>query len=122
MMSVIVGINGLSLETSNGVELFDGGGSQACESTEDGPFDFRNFCILNSVNKGVLGLGCMVLKLLGSVLFAKWCDLVEVHLEVVSHFLRELILGCFSGVTEMAARLHLSCQFRASEQPSPSLP
>merc|ERR1719198_1223444 len=92
VMGVIVCVNGLGFESSNGVELLDGGSTQAGERPEDSALDLRDLCILHGIDQGVLSLGGMVLQLLCCVLFAERSDLIEIHLEVVCHLFRKLVL------------------------------
>merc|ERR1719440_1117873 len=92
VMGIIVCVNGLCLQSGNGIELFDGGCTQTGQSAEDCALDLCNLCILDGVDKGILGIGGMILKLLGGVLFAERCNLIEVHLQVVCHLLRKLVL------------------------------
>lgn len=73
----------------DGVEFLDRGSPEAGQRPEDGTFDFRDFRVLNSVNQGILRLGGMVLKFLRGVLFSERRNFVEVHLQVVGHFVRE---------------------------------
>merc|ERR1719272_1569156 len=81
----------MGFEARNRVELFDGCRTQPCQGTENSTLDLCNLSILNSINKRVLCLCCVILQFLGSVLLAEWRNLVEVHLQVVRHFLSKLI-------------------------------
>merc|ERR1719235_809436 len=92
VVRIIVSVNGLCLQSRNGVELLDGGCAQSCESTEDCPLYLGHLRVLDGVDQGVLRFGCVVLQLLGSVLLTKWCDLVEVHLQVMRHLLGQFVL------------------------------
>merc|ERR1740130_1329362 len=91
---IVVRVNCLSFKTSDGIKFFYGGSAQPGESSEHSTLDFSHLRILNCVNKSVLSLRGMVLELLGSVLFAKWGYLVEVHFKIMGHFLCKLILWC----------------------------
>merc|ERR1719440_1224908 len=94
VVRIIVGINCLSLETSYGIKLLDGCGTQTRQGTEHSTLDLCHLCILHCIYQCVLGLRSVVLEFLGCVLFTKRCDLVEVHLQVVSHLLCQLVLRC----------------------------
>merc|ERR1719321_1988051 len=83
VMSIVVRINRLSFKTRNCIELFNRGCSQTSQCTEHCTLNFCYFCILHSVNQGVLGLGSVILELLCSILLTEGCDLVVVHLKVV---------------------------------------
>merc|ERR1719210_2271588 len=91
MMRIIVGIDCLSFQPCNCVKLLDGSSTQARQSPEHCAFDLGHLGILYSIYQSVLGLCCMILQLLRRVLFAKGSNFVEVHLEIVGHFLGELI-------------------------------
>merc|ERR1719158_1666514 len=93
-MSIIVCIDGLRFKTCYGVKLLDGSSTQTSQCPKHCPLDFCNLSILDSIHQGVLRLGGMVLKLLCRVFFAKGCNLVEIHFQIMCHFLCELILGC----------------------------
>merc|ERR1719440_388611 len=97
VVGIIVGINCLCLETCDCIKLLDGGCAKSGQSTEHSPLDFRNFGVLDGVDEGVLGLGSVILQLLGSVLFAKRRNLVEVHFQVMRHLFGQLILRCCEG-------------------------
>merc|ERR1719158_1136376 len=62
VVSIIVGVDGLRLETGNGIELLDGRGAKTGQGTEHSALDFRNFRILDGVDKGVLSLGSVLLQ------------------------------------------------------------
>mmetsp|Transcript_4854 Transcript_4854/g.10718 ORF Transcript_4854/g.10718 Transcript_4854/m.10718 type:complete len:217 (-) Transcript_4854:184-834(-) len=96
MVSIIVSINGLCLQPGNGVELLDCCSPQAGQCTEHCTLDLGDLGILDGINQGVLRLRGMVLQLLGSVLLAEWRNLIEVHLQVVGHLLRQLVFRCSS--------------------------
>merc|ERR1740117_881827 len=100
VVRIVVGINGLGLKTCDSIELLNRGSAQASESTKYSPLDFGNLRIFNCVDKGILGLSRMVLKLFGRVLFAEGGDLVEIHLQIVGHLLGQLILRSSRGRTE----------------------
>merc|ERR1719263_1985639 len=91
-MRIIVSIDRLSLQTGNRVKLLDGGSTQTSECPEHGSLNLSDLSILNGIDKSVLGLGCMILQLLGSVLLAERSNLVEVHLEVMCHLLGKFVL------------------------------
>merc|ERR1719189_456001 len=93
MMSVVVCVDGLGFQTRDRIELLDGRGTQSCQRTEHCTLDLCNLGIFDSVYEGVLGACSVVLQLLRCVLLPEWCDLVEIHLQVMSHFLRQLVLG-----------------------------
>merc|ERR1719352_22502 len=93
VMRIIVGIDRLSLQTGNRVKLLDGGSTQTSECPEHGTLDLSDLSILHGIDKSVLGLRCMILQLLGSVLLAERSNLIEVHLQVVCHFLSQLVFG-----------------------------
>merc|ERR1719272_681888 len=97
VVGIIVGINSLRLEAGNCVKLLDGGCTKARQGTEDCAFNLGNLSILHCVNKRVLSLRGVVLQLLGRVLLSERSDLVEVHLQVIGHFLCELILRSRGG-------------------------
>merc|ERR1719473_2180879 len=92
MVCIIVRIYGLRLKTCDGIKFLDCCSTKPRQCSEDCAFDLSHFSILNCIHKGVLRLGCMVLQLLGCVLLTKRCNLVEIHLQVMCHFLRKLIL------------------------------
>merc|ERR1719336_1208992 len=104
MVRIVVGVDGLRLQPGDGIKLFYGRGSQARQGPEHCTLNFCNFCILNSIHKGVLSLCRMILQLLGSVLLPERGNLVEIHLEIVSHLLREVILGSFASSAHQACR------------------
>merc|ERR1719263_1583377 len=91
-MRIIVSIDRLSLQTGNRVELLDCGRTQTRECPEHGSLNLSDLSILNGIDKSVLSFRCMILQLLGSVLLAERSNLIEVHLQVMSHLFRELIL------------------------------
>merc|ERR1719387_1011131 len=97
VVSVIVGINGLSFQASDGVKLLDGCCSQTSQGTEDRSLDLCYFGIFHRIDQSVLGLGRMVLQLFCGILFAEWCNLVKVHLQVMGHLLGQLILRSLGG-------------------------
>merc|ERR1719321_1775964 len=92
VVSIIVCINGLRLEACNCVKLLNSGSAEPRQSAKHSTFDLCNFGVFDSIDEGVLSLGCVILKLLGCILFTEGCDLVEIHLEVVGHLFRKLIL------------------------------
>merc|ERR1719247_2591558 len=94
VMRIIVGIDRLSLQTGNRVKLLDGGSTQTSECPEHGTLDLSDLSILNGIDKSVLGLRCMVLQLLGSVLLAERSNLIEVHLKIMRHLFGKFILWC----------------------------
>merc|ERR1719161_1843178 len=63
------------------------------QCAKDCSHDLCHLGVLDSIDESILRLCCVILQLLGSVLFAKWCDLVEVHLQVMSHFFGKFIFG-----------------------------
>merc|ERR1719305_1820413 len=93
-MRVIVCIDGLRLQTSDSIELLNSGRTQASQCAEHRTLDLGHLCVLNCIDQGVLGLRGVVLQFLRGVLFPKWSNLIEVHLQVMCHLLRELILRC----------------------------
>merc|ERR1719217_1806955 len=60
--------------------------------TENCPLNFRDLGILDSINEGNLGFRRMILQFLGCVFFSERRDFIEVHLQVMSHLLRQIIL------------------------------
>merc|ERR1719375_2607545 len=96
VVCIIVCIDCLSLEASNSIELLDGSCTKPCQCTEDGTLDLGHLCVLNSIDKSVLGLRCVVLQLLCGIFLPKGCNLVEVHLKIVCHFLCQLIFRSFA--------------------------
>merc|ERR1719243_267037 len=92
VMCIIVSIDGLSFEPGNSVKFLNRGGTQTSECPEHGSLNLSDLSILNGIDKRVLGFRCMILQLLGSVLLAERSNLIEVHLQVMSHLFRELIL------------------------------
>merc|ERR1712196_552339 len=93
MMGVIVGIDRLGLKTSYRVKLLDRRRAQTSKRAEDRTLDFRDLCVLDRIDQRVLRLCRVVLQLLCGVLLTEGSNLVEVHLEVVRHLLRKVILG-----------------------------
>merc|ERR1719262_1174866 len=77
VMCIVVRINGLCLQTSNGVKLFDGCRTQASQCAEHSALDLCDLGILHGIDQGVLSLCCVVLKLLCCILFAKRRNLIE---------------------------------------------
>merc|ERR1719230_1517401 len=98
VVSIVVCIDGLGLQACNSVELLDRGSTQAGQCPEDSTLDLCDLCVLHCIDEGILRLCCMVLEFLGGVLLTERSDLVEVHLEVVSHLGGELILWCLLTV------------------------
>merc|ERR1719171_1418897 len=92
VVRVVVGVDRLRLEAGDGIELLDRRGTEPSERTEDCTLDLRNLGVLDGVDEGVLRVRRVVLQLLRRVLLAERCNLVEVHLEVVRHLLRQSIL------------------------------
>merc|ERR1719356_2416869 len=64
MMCVIVCIDHLRFQTSNGIKLFDSCCSQASQGAEHCPLDLCDFGILHSIDQCVLRRRSMVLQLL----------------------------------------------------------
>mmetsp|Transcript_31404 Transcript_31404/g.71708 ORF Transcript_31404/g.71708 Transcript_31404/m.71708 type:complete len:222 (-) Transcript_31404:292-957(-) len=91
VVGIIVSVDGLSLQAGDSVELLDGSSSETSKRTEHSTLNLCNLCILDSVHKGVLCLGGVVLELFGSIFLAERSYLVKVLLEVVGHFLRQVI-------------------------------
>ncbi len=50
VVSVIVRVDGLRFQTSDGVELLDGSSTQAGQSTKDGTLDFSDFRVFDRVD------------------------------------------------------------------------
>merc|ERR1719198_136762 len=80
------------LQTRNGVKLLDGCCTESRQCTKDRALDFCNFCILHCIHQCVLSLCCMILRFLRCVFLTKWCNLVKVHLQVMGHFLSQVVL------------------------------
>merc|ERR1719160_256464 len=96
MVGIIVRIDCLRFKPGDGIKFLDRGSAQTSQRSEDSPLDLCDLCVLHSVDQGVLGLCGMVLELLGRVFLTKWSDLIEVHLQVMRHFLGKLILRCLA--------------------------
>merc|ERR1719407_180364 len=79
VMCIIISIDRLSLEPGNCVKLLDCGRTQTSECPEHGSLDLSDLSILHSIDKSVLGLRCMILQLLGSILLAERSNLVQDH-------------------------------------------
>merc|ERR1719387_1791156 len=77
VVRVIVGIDGLRLETRNGIELLDRGSTEPRQRPENSTLDLCHLCVLHGVDEGVLRLGRMVLQLLGSVLLTNGAILLR---------------------------------------------
>merc|ERR1719231_929646 len=104
-MRIVVGVNGLGLQTRDGIELLNGSSSETRQGTEDCALDFRNLSILHRIDQGVLSLRSVILQFFRCVLLAEWSDLVEVHFQIMRHLLRKIILrtserGCESPCEE----------------------
>lgn len=56
VVGIIVSIDGLRLESGNGIELLDRRSSKSGQSSEDRTLDFRDFRILDSIHERVLRL------------------------------------------------------------------
>merc|ERR1719265_847328 len=97
VVGIVVGIDCLRLQASDGIKLLDCCSTQPGQSPEDCPLNFCHLRVLHGIYQCVLCLCCMVLQLLGRVLFAKRRNLVEVHLKVMRHLLCQLILGSTSS-------------------------
>merc|ERR1719231_2237545 len=67
MMRVVIGINGLCLQTRNCIELLDRCCSEASQGTEDRTLDLCNLCVLDSIDDSILRLRRVILQLLGGV-------------------------------------------------------
>merc|ERR1719428_1969433 len=93
VMSIIVCINSLRLETSNGIKFLYGCGTQTRQGPENCTFDLCDLGVLHGIDKGVLRLCSMVLEFLRCIFLTKGRDLIEVHLEIVGHLLCKLIFG-----------------------------
>eukprot|EP00405_Crypthecodinium_cohnii_P052009 CAMPEP_0206599102 /NCGR_PEP_ID=MMETSP0325_2-20121206/44994_1 /ASSEMBLY_ACC=CAM_ASM_000347 /TAXON_ID=2866 /ORGANISM="Crypthecodinium cohnii, Strain Seligo" /LENGTH=165 /DNA_ID=CAMNT_0054110139 /DNA_START=87 /DNA_END=584 /DNA_ORIENTATION=- len=93
VVGIVVGIDGLRLEASNGVELLDGSSTEASQGSEDSPLDLSDLSVLHCINQGVLSLRSMILQFFGGIFLSKWSDLVEVHLQVVRHLLSQVLIG-----------------------------
>merc|ERR1719449_384329 len=65
VVSIIVGVDGLRLETGNGIELLDGSSTKTGKGTEHSALDLRNFRVLDGVDEGILRLGSVLLQLVG---------------------------------------------------------
>merc|ERR1712176_648736 len=74
VVSIVVCIDGLSLQPGDSVELLDGGSSQSGQSSEYCTFDLGDLSILDSIDQCVLCLGGMVLQLFGSVFLSERSD------------------------------------------------
>merc|ERR1719171_1221262 len=92
VMRIVVRINGLSLKARNRVEFFDSRCAKARKRAEHCTLDLRHLGVLHGINQRVLRLCSVVLELLRSVLLTEWRNLVEVHLKIVGHLLRQVIL------------------------------
>merc|ERR1719262_1299562 len=77
MVGIVVSVNGLRLETRDGIKLLDRGRPEAGEGTENGPLDFGNLRVLHCVHQCVLCLRGVVLELLCGVFLSERGDLVE---------------------------------------------
>merc|ERR1719199_2022565 len=83
VMGIVVRIDGLRLEASDGIELLDCGSAKACEGAEDRTLDLGHLSILHRIDKGVLGLGGVVLQFFSGVLLSERSYFVKVHFEIV---------------------------------------
>mmetsp|Transcript_1379 Transcript_1379/g.2534 ORF Transcript_1379/g.2534 Transcript_1379/m.2534 type:complete len:280 (+) Transcript_1379:144-983(+) len=106
VMRIIICINCLRFQSCYSVKFLDGGCAQACERPENCPLDFSDLCVLHGIHQRVLRLRGMILKLLRSIFLAERCDLVEIHLEIVSHLLGKVILRSLELAAEVAANLN----------------
>jgi len=91
VVCIVVCIDCLSFQPGNRVELLDRGCTQTGQSAEDGAFDLSHLRILNCVNQCVLSLCGVVLQFLRGVFFPERSNLVEVHLQIVRHLLRQIV-------------------------------
>jgi len=87
VVRIVVRVNRLSLQPGNRVKLLDRRCTQTGQSAEDGAFDFGNLCVLNCVNQSVLSLSSVILEFLCGVFLPERCNLVEIYLQIVRHFL-----------------------------------
>mmetsp|Transcript_66431 Transcript_66431/g.192510 ORF Transcript_66431/g.192510 Transcript_66431/m.192510 type:complete len:237 (+) Transcript_66431:2-712(+) len=92
MVRIVVRVDGLRLEPGDGIELLDRRRAEAGQGAEHGALDLGDLGVLHGIHEGILRLRRVVLELFGGVLFAEWCDLVEIHLEIVRHLLRQVVL------------------------------
>merc|ERR1719316_1344474 len=91
-MRIVVSVNCLGFKTSDSIKLLDGCSTKPGQCAKDSTFDLSDLGVFYSVHQGILSLGSMILEFFGCVFFAKRCNLVEVHLQVVRHLFRKLIL------------------------------
>merc|ERR1719453_1284453 len=96
VVGVVVRIDGLGFEASDGVELLDRRRTKPGKSTEDRPLDFRNLCILHGVHERVLRVRGVVLQLLRGVFLPERRNFVKVHLQIVRHLLATSAFSAFS--------------------------
>merc|ERR1719313_1929849 len=90
---IIVRVDRLCLEARDRVELLDSRRAKARQRTEHCTLNLRHLGVLHGINQRVLRLRSVVLELLRSVLLSEGRNLVEVHLQIMSHLLRQIVLG-----------------------------
>ena len=85
-------VNVLELDVLFDVELLDRGGTHSIPRMAHCTFDLGNLRILNCTYSRVLSFH-WVLKFLRGFFFHKRRHLVEIHLQIVCRFLRQLVCG-----------------------------
>merc|ERR1719313_1442525 len=108
VMGIIVRIDSLGLQSSNGVEFLDCGSAEPGQRTEDSSLDFCNLSVFHCINEGILRLCGVVLQLFGCVFLPKGSNFVEIHLQVVGHFFCQFIFwsACDSLGAENCKKKH----------------
>ena len=88
-------VNVLELDVLFDVELLDCGGTHSIPRMAHCTFYLGNLRILNCTYSRVLSFHGVILKFLRGVFFPERRHLVEIHLQIVCRFLRQLVsLGC----------------------------
>merc|ERR550514_1338883 len=77
VVSVIVRIDGLRLETRDGIELLDARGTQARQCTEHRTLNLSNLGVLDRIDESLLSSLSVLRQLLSGVLLSERSDLVK---------------------------------------------
>ena len=84
-------VNAFELDVLFDVELLDRGGTHSIPRMAHCSFDLGNLRILNCTNSRVPSFHGVVLKFLSGFFLHERRHLVEIHLQIVCRFLRQLV-------------------------------
>merc|ERR1719232_899860 len=112
VVSVIVCIDSLRFQTSDGIEFLDRCGTKSCERAKDSSLDFRNFCVFYGVYECILRFSSMILQFLCCIFLSEGSDFVEVHFKVMADFVCQF---CFDWLVLELNGVHSSQCRKKSE-------